>query len=107
MEHSLHYMQILFQSFIHDFRWLSQPDDVLHTRRGKRPTKSSDLELSAVEEPAKLPPQELGNLISINPRDPSFFKESPELAKKYVSKLLKVTGISFKFKLIFLFGALE
>ena len=66
------------QNFIHDFRWLSQPEAVQSRRRKKF---TVDIELGYVEKPKNLQ-QELTNLISINPRDPSFYKESPKLAKK-------------------------
>ena len=64
------------QSFIHDFRWLSLPEVV---RVRKKP--SANIESGDVEKPKKLE-KVLTNLISINPRDPSFYKESSRLAKR-------------------------
>jgi hypothetical protein len=56
---------------------------VIQFRRQKRKKSVTDIELGVVERPSKLQ-QELTHLISINPRDPSFYRESPKLAKRYI-----------------------
>lgn len=64
----------LLQNFIHDFRWLAQSK--FHLQE-----EADEFELVAVKKPQKLK-SELSTLITDNPRDPKFVRESPKLAKK-------------------------
>ena len=70
---SLLYPLFFLQIFIYDFLWLSQKLkektgfyglDMVNNKKGKKIGK------------------DLGHLITTNPREPSFYKESPKLANE-------------------------
>lgn len=65
------------QSVVYDFRWLLQtPSDE------RVNTLNVVDESDEVEQPEELK-YDLSALITTNPRDPAFYKQSPKTAKKY------------------------
>ena len=66
------------QSFIYDFRWLAKTRFSLKDEK-EQPT--DEFELVEVMQPRKLK-NELSTLLTNNPRDPVFYKESSKQAKK-------------------------
>lgn len=65
------------QSFIYDFRWLAQTSSV----QLQEELEANEFEMVAIKNPGKLK-NELSTLITTNPQDPKFLKETPKLAKK-------------------------
>ena len=74
MKHTVNILLTYFQSFIYDFRWLSKS-------KFEEKTEPNEMELVDIKQPRRIK-KELTQLITTNPRDPNFYKESPKLAKK-------------------------